>query len=339
MKKSYLLCMLLALLGCSKNQKPFKTNAINVYFDPAIPWVLASQGDHVEFVTDFANYPNDLAKYNLRGKVKTTSIMVSTMTFSQEFNLLGNLVTQGLFWDSNKQYGDEFAFQYNDQNKIQRVYNVRRGYNSDPYSYSYDSVGNLIKRETVRYSKNYIYNNELNQLEEVKQVTNPKFKLSTGNFLNMTFSLGYVSTIETYENPPLYGLLSGKTFSKKKCYNICKTDDGCSIIFSTTYPDKRYHGIDSICSTSRFLYNDKMDLTEWYYEDKEYPSKEEYIFTVRYEYLYDEQGNWTEMTLTGNALKNLLGAVPLSKNAEGVRQFTYYRQLTYFSEEELKGDK
>ena len=58
-------------------------------------------------MSDFVDYPSDLVRLGLQGTVKEVKT-TSAAEMVQKFNEDGNLISQGLWFDSSHRFGDEY---------------------------------------------------------------------------------------------------------------------------------------------------------------------------------------------------------------------------------------
>lgn len=330
-----LLLVSFVLSACSGNGKSLpdrKYNPITFYFNPNLFWTSGSAGDPACFVPDFVNYPNDLVKYGLRGSVK--SLESNGPFFSEmQFNSQGNLTYQSYFFDSNKRYGEAYQFEYTESGNLASMYNVRTRQGSGASErYEYNASNKLMNRvyntgakKTYTYHENGLLKSVLLDSRRDNQDVCDMVCDNDGNIISL----------ETYElsHPIQKFLVQDKRARSTYVYN---SDGLCSSSKETLLPSKRSHAIDSICGESTYLYNDKGDLTQWNYSSVSYPKNDTYGFTIDYTYIYDEQGNWTEMKVVGAAVEDLLSSFGVATMEDGRKYVFFNRMIEYYTDEELK---
>lgn len=330
-----LLILNFVLSACSGNGKFLserKYNPITFYFNPNLFWVSGTPTDPACFVPDFVNYPNDLVKYGLRGSVK--SLQSKGPFFSEmRFNSQGNLTYQGYFFDSDKRYGEAYQFEYTESGNLASMYNVRRRQGSGASErYVYDASNKLMNRvykagakKIYAYHENGLLKSVLLDPQRDDQDVCDMVCDNDGNIISLeTFQLSH---------PAEKFLVQKKRARSTYAYN---SDGLCSSSKEILLPSKQHHAIDSICGESTYLYNDKGDLIQWNYSSVCYPKNDTYRFTIDYIYVYDEQGNWTEMKVVGNAVKDLLSSFGVATMEDGRKYVTFNRVIEYYTDEELK---
>lgn len=324
--------VLSACSGSGKSLSERKYNPITFYFDPNLFWVSGTPTYPACFVPDFVNYPNDLVKYGLRGSVK--SLESNGSFFSEmQFNSQGNLTYQGYFFDSDKRYGEAYQFEYTESGNLASMYNVRTRQGSGASEhYEYNASNKLTNRVYKAGAKKIYTYHENGLLKSV--VLDPQ--RDNQNVCDMVCDNdGNIISLETFQLSHLVQSLLVQ--EKRACSTYAYNSEGlCSSSKEILLPSKQHHAIDSICGESTYLYNDKGDLIQWNYSSVCYPKNDTYRFTIDYIYVYDEQGNWTEMKVVGNVVKDLLSSFGVATMEDGRKYVTFNRVIEYYTDEELK---
>lgn len=292
---------------------------------------------------DFLNYPDDLSKFGLRGKVK--SVIYDPLFRELEFNEQGNLMLSAGYLGKNRNYGDVYIYDYSPEKKLTQMRNAR---NARKQTYSYDESGKLVKREGALGYGYQTYNYYVDG--KMKEIVNHPY--SDNLYLHGTYGEmkcnenGDIVYLEMYKsNNPFFSdrlrLRSVSTFGYA-------SNGLCSDKTETLYWGKS--DCDSIRCYNTYEYNEKGDIILWHYKDEWYSkTKTENSITcgLAYKYIYDANNNWTQMTITipkvfseSDSAREVLSFMIrsqsvfglVSQNGEGNYIITYKRNINYYSE-------
>lgn len=292
--------------GADKTEQEKLYSPIWVYFDPL---KANSYDQYSSYLPYFANYPDDWTKMGLHNRpvaVKYPDVDSWTnksFYVGYYFNLNGNL-----FEIQNSALGkDEFI--YDDNNRltgITRMMNVIWDGKQNQFEYA-DSL--LIKRKispshSTAHTFSYYPSGTLKEITPDRGIYyNDRMRLGKLEF-NEEGQLVRTESARTF-NP----FLEGPSGYDADTRNVCsfKYDDrGLCIEKKETIAYKTSgNPVDTLVCVSKYHYNSHGDLTEWIYEGGTY----EYIngnqwritdrnFSIKYDYTYDDKGNWLTQTMT-----------------------------------------
>lgn len=340
MKKYFLILTLLAVIptitscGGRKSMDSDDTSdkanqvysPIDLYFmrPTAMSVKPGNEQNPMAYLPDFITYPNDLVKFGLKGNVKECVIAVSTFSWIYKFNTSGNLTNYQFRMDSQGIYGEGVRLEYDSNNQLTLLGRDFRGQspNSDTYIYT---DGHLTKRQNGSRYREYIWSTGSNgNTIPLKSVSHELKPLLDMEYAENSDGMVVLSKM-TYNNPYLPGVLTAKmgvsTFEYDSNGRVVKVNTyytGCS--------NAQYREMWGECVYS---YNDNGDASEEIFTlfDSDSENKQQlYTVTQSYAYEYDEQGNWISVTMTSSDPQP--GTIP-----------TMPRQITYYTEEELKREE
>lgn len=307
------LCVVGAMAGCGDRDQAADRlyTPLYVYFNP-----LQLDMNVETLMSYFVNYPTDWEKMGLRGYPMMLSYEYSYpawgITGASNYVFLpeGHLSEQQRTSFNVGSTGfDVMSFEYDDRSKLVRIKTVEDGRYKRRYcdeGFVYDAVGRLIRRERDQGGNpgtwNYLYDYHDNgALKSIQPERNNSLASESGVTLyKMEFD----------------SLACMVRFVTPKTTNICLKDiseykRGVSVT-TYTYADNlctkaiervpvEFHwGVDTLTCTSDFTYNSHGDLAAWTYTGGVYQEEgngwrvDDMTFTVKYEYVYDENGNWTQ---------------------------------------------
>lgn len=288
---------------------------LQVYFDP-----VQVDMNMEELMPYFVNYPTDWAKMGLRGYPKQVSYDYHNaawgVTYTSQYEFLpnGRLSEQRrTSFNVGASGFDVISYEYDSRSNltwIKSVYDGRYKRRYKDKGFVYDNAGRLIRRERDRggnpVSWNYLY--AYHQNGALKSIL-PEKESSLATEAGVTFyklRFDSLARLQSYETPKTSNLFlkdidSYKTGKSITTYNY--SDQLCTQAVEKM-PVKFDRGTETLTATSSFTYNSHGDLASWTYKGGVYKSSgngwrvDDMQFTISYEYVYDEQGNWTQATVT-----------------------------------------
>ncbi len=276
---------------------------------------------------DFVNYPNDLTKMGLRGRVKSVREGVSTFSWSYDFNPAGNLTDYQFRMDSKGRYGEGARAEYNGAGELTLLGRNFHGQSPNSHAYSYKN-GKLVRRSSSRGERIYFYHDSAG-------VSVPDSIVTKGltPYLNIKFvqedNMINVGRM-TYKRPSLPGNITADNAESIMEY----TAEGQLKAMRTVYRNVKGYKTPTLYGLTQFFYNEQGDVTkmEYYLFTDKTPLTDETLLSTAvhhgidtYDYQYDEQGNWVELTMNSQP-----------KAANTVVINTLSRTIEYYSDEELQ---
>ncbi len=341
MKTTHLLATIIIVLlsACSGDNNNNRTifTPITYYFNPVGNAVSVENGSSmIDYLPDFINYPNDLAKYGLRGPVYSVDISSIPASkgdgwFTMYYDKNGNLEIQKWGMNENFRYGESYNLDYTETGYLQDMYSTRSNHrNSDRYAYS---DGKLIYRIRGDYYRKYDWGVNKSGETVPRKVTtykrNPQY-IQGLPAIDLTFTNSEQDYSDweidslTYWIPFLYGMVTDKAKSK------CLYTGPLLSSMDTEYTlRKNMHKYDKLYGHSEFHYNENNDLSSYEFVLRSDPNDmSKYIVkkSLYFYYQYDEYGNWTERKITGTD-----DDTPFELNT--------YREIIYYSKEDLASIK
>lgn len=325
----------LMLNGCNNSNYP---SPITCYFHPQSPHVHGSLENTTEYIVDFVNYPTDLAKYGLRGKVRNVKYEDPSglAEIQMYFNREGNL-------DKHYEYilngGTKIDFTYNQNGSLKYSKNAKNGYIHGPLAkFIYDDSGKAIESRTdndLRINFSYHENGNLKSVTPTSKRKN--LSGQERNYLLMECDInGNLSYMKYFEYRPI---IHDRERGWSEKYFKHNSNGQCIECHGSIKIEGYRKQIDSISFTQNFTYNSKGDLSTWQYQEKLYPSQEEYSLNISFDYEYDEQGNWIKMIQSGKGLEYLYSENYIFPNEKGVSTYVTKRTISYFKEEKEEKNK
>lgn len=297
-------------------QKKRQYSPLYLYYnplDPNITGIMANEEYAPVFsYPNYRNYPNDWLKHGLRGNVSSVSYFYPQTEFTMveiRFNQEGKIVYTGGYLDRSRRFAETREFVYDDKGLLTGIlYNTYRDQAISRQNFEYDNYGKLQQRigtSIGRGSGSVSYNYYADgTLKEVIPIAG-RYKDEDIQGWKMEFNeLGELSLLEIPEtnNPFILNvkndrndLLSSSSFTYSNGLCVQKQE---MIHLKIENKD-----IETIPCNSEFTYNDQGDLISWAYtggvcrrSSSEY-FIEQAIFTIQFEYIYDQYGNWTTMKI------------------------------------------
>lgn len=315
------------LVSCSSDSHK---SPIAGYFNPSQPYVLSRGGEFSDYIVDFVNYSNDLEKLGLRNAVKRVSYDIGIASYEEIFNREGNLEGQyfSLFGGGNK-----VNFEYNEDGTLDRTYNSVSGYIDGPMAnFEYDAnkkaLKNIARKDMIKVFT-YHNNGNLKEMESSSKISQKGWAYYTSCYLDMECDAkGNLVRMKHYDYKPLIYSFNDAGWSKKTFLH--NTKGQCIESKGVIIPDTRRASNDSIQFCSNYSYNPDGHISLWRYTDKIYPSEKETAFEIKFEYEYDERGNWTKMILSGEGLDLLYSNESITVDEAGRRVYVMERVIEYF---------
>lgn len=332
----------LIMLGCTNVSQLLtgvtepKQAPAYIYYSavPLFMTVSDFKGTTAGFLPDFVNYSTDLNKYGLRGAVSTVSwedVTLNELSFDKD----GKFIYVEQWFGRDKRYGSHIGFKYDETGRLQYMYNQRRvnagsSLSSNSERYEYNQQGKLICRDFNLYKKAYHYyeNGNLKSVDFVPAIGDNG---SEDTYFTCD-DKGNIQTMKRYVSRHLLLQCNGTLFS-----TYTHGDDGLCIERKDIFYPQHWKS-DSICCVNSYAYNEKGDLAAWKYavSMKKGGKTNEFAGTCDFEYTYDEQGNWIQMTTIGNSLNDIFTKKFLTAREDGRFQYVISRTLTYYTDVEMR---
>lgn len=349
MKNYLLLGMCICLVGCDMVSK-IAEKAIEqrqspvMIYEKETPLFLISDflvREKNSTIPDFVNYPTDLAKYGLRGAVKSV-VMNNKIPESMKFDCDGKLTYADTWLNKAHTWGVAMGLNYDEIGRLKYLYNVAQGFGGatipdlSRYSnrYEYDTSGKLVSRDYGLYKKKYHYydNGNLKSVDFVPVKENLGHYYGEDDTYFTCDKKGHIATMQRSTNHFLYG--EGKLYS-----TFIHADNGLCVERNSTFV-QRHTKNDSICTKDIYAYNEQGDIVAWTHESVVHPSMIKNLFNIYFDYVYDEQYNWVKRVATGELLKQLFEAhpivgAPLKKAEDGKLRLEDQRTIVYYTDVEM----
>lgn len=337
------ICSLLAACiggGTVENEK--KYTPLEVYFNPLANEIteISSPGSLLAYEANyFLNYPNDLARLNLHGPVRSVIYgrrpEMSSVKFFFNKNGFMTEIHSGTYLSA---YGmNKTRFKYDESGRFIGWLKLNKANNEGEYEikYKYDENGRPeSSRMRNGLTMNFSYFND-GTLKETNMSLKDSFYFGKVKKTKMEYNeKGQLVKMQSMHSSNrliqdgfnIYSLVypSVSTFE----YN----EDGlCTRKYEEVFfIDRRMNDTLKIMPCDNiFTYNEKGDLASWtytggsYYTDKENRNLygfEEVSFTIKYEYLYDDYGNWRR--------KYIIMPENITENIN-LHKFYYYNNQEY----------
>lgn len=295
--------------GGKNNDKPY--TPLYVYFNP-----LQLDMSMETLMPYFVNYPTDWAKMGLRDYPMTVTYEYSYpawgVTGSSQYAFLSNgrlSEQRRTSFNVGATGFDVVSFEYDSNSSLVKIKSVEDGRYKRRYNdngFIYDAAGRLTRRERDRGGNpgtwDYLY--EYHENGALKSIL-PEKENSLANEAGVTlykFQIDSLGRIEKIENvkPTNIFLKDISEYKREKSVTVFSYTDNLCTQAVEKIPVKFDQGTETLTCTSVFTYNSHGDLATWTYSGGVYKSKgnswrvDDMTFTVTYEYIYDEKGNWTQ---------------------------------------------
>lgn len=305
----FLMTGIMASCDSGHNDKPH--TPLYVYFNP-----LKLDMNMETLMPYFVNYPTDWAKMGLRDYPMTLTYEYSYpawgITGSSQYAFLsdGRLSEQRrTSFNVGANGFDVISFEYDNNSKLVKIKSEEDGRYKRRYSdngFIYDTAGRLTRRERDRGGNpgtwDYFYEYHENGALKSIQAENEN---SLANEAGVTlYKLGFdsLARMVRLESPKTTNIFLKDISEYKKGKSLLTftyKDDLC-IQAVEKIPVQFDQGKEMLTCTNTFTYNSHGDLATWTYSGGVYKDKgnswrvDDMTFTVTYEYIYDEKGNWTQ---------------------------------------------
>lgn len=298
MRKRHILTSLFVFtlcLSCSQDEK-LGTSPVHLYLEPTEEHLWSAS----QF-PDFVNYPDDRAKMGVKGKVRKI-VYETAQPLLWIFSSDGKLLNVTYIFGSYIREMHDWRFYYNEAGNLTQtafeqktLYKGResKGFKGSPIDeISLSEDGKMDTRSMLAFNrvsvqKQFQYNGK-GICTSVAYIENGK----SGSDKLTYNERGQVTRIQLKQTRiPTHGLTRGDR-DIVPAYD----DQGriASLRCMSIPQNMEAYNIDSIDSQSSYEYNENNDVVLWHYTDTVYPRKYPNEFSVRFEYVYDEQNNWTE---------------------------------------------
>ena len=288
---------------------------LQVYFDP-----VRVDMNMEELMPYFVNYPTDWAKMGLKGCPKLVSYDYHNaawgVTYTSQYEFLpnGRLSEQRrTSFNVGASGFDVISYEYDSRSNLTLIKSVYDGRYKRRYKdngFIYDSADRLVRRERDQGGNpgtwNYLY--EYHQNGTLKSIL-PEKERSLATEAGVTLyklqfdSLAHLKSFETPNTSNLFLKNIDSYKTEKSVTTYTYTGHLCTQAVEKI-PVQFDQGTEMLTATSSFTYNSHGDLASWTYNGGVYKSSgngwrvDDMKFTISYEYVYDEQGNWTQATVT-----------------------------------------
>ena len=208
---------------------------------------------------------------------------------------------------------DVISYEYDSRSNLTLIKSVYDGRYKRRYKdngFIYDSADRLVRRERDQGGNpgtwNYLY--EYHQNGTLKSIL-PEKERSLATEAGVTLyklqfdSLAHLKSFETPNTSNLFLKNIDSYKTEKSVTTYTYTGHLCTQAVEKI-PVQFDQGTEMLTATSSFTYNSHGDLASWTYNGGVYKSSgngwrvDDMKFTISYEYVYDEQGNWTQATVT-----------------------------------------
>lgn len=302
---------------------------IDLYFMQPCAMVIAAgtASNYCGYLPDFVAYSDDLTKLGLRGPVKYCVMGVSTISWTFEFNIGGQLTSHQFRMDSQGRYGGGHRFSYDESGLLMALGRDFRGQspNSDDYHYS---NGLLVRRENGERYRSYAW------IENASGEMVPSLIENHG--LSPALDMGFKQTDDgytvvewmTYNDPYLPGVLSAREGTSWFEYD----DSGRLTRITTTYGGCRNaSGYTLLYGECSYTYNVQGDIEQRHfalYDKGEDQTDRQLLYSgdCRYIYTYDEFQNWISLRVDESD--------PLPGSIQAMN-----RQIAYFTDYDLEQEE
>lgn len=330
---SILLCSMLASCGGAKSHQSQEEESdvlakeyspMDLYFMIPTEMLVSPGGgsNRTAYLPDFINYPNDLVKLGLRGRVKECEVGVSTLKFIYKFNIQGNLTNYQFRMDSKGYFGEGAKLEYDAAGHLTFLGRDFKGQSPNSHRYVYeDDV--LVRREYGSGFRLYEWVEDGDGRKIPSKVTTKGWDSTMGMKYARDENGNVVLTEMVYDNPRLPGSLTAEsgmsTFrhsSDGRLSKVLTAYKGCS--------DRNYPNMWGECEYTYNPQGDVEKLVMALYDSKGADRQQLYTVTQTYTYTYDSNGNWVSVSM--NSTNPDPGVLRLS-------DFT--RTISYYTEEEI----
>lgn len=314
--KNHVILSLLAagmMVSCSNIDHLFEkpqSTPLFVYFNP-----LSVDMDVESLMPYFVNYSTDLEKMGLRGHPQSVNNEYNDAAWGITYGSYFIFHPNGCFAEKRStafSVGvtgfNVWTHEYDDDFKLTSIKYERASRHKNQEidnGFIYNSAGKLIQRE-----KGYCRNNKPTYLFEYHEngVLKSVYPLRENQLLcesgvtldKLEFdSLAHLVRLETPMSSNILLEELNKYKRGKSVITYSYSGNLCTKAVERI-PVEFDRGIDTLTCENTFYYNSHGDLTSWTYSGGVYRSEgnswgiSDMTFTVKYEYEYDDKGNWTQ---------------------------------------------
>lgn len=356
--------------GGKHNDKPH--TPLYVYFNP-----LQLDMSMETLMPYFVNYPTDWAKMGLRNYpmmityeynnaawgITTASqyIFLANGCLSEQRRTSFNVGATGF---------DVISFEYDSNSNLVKIKSEEDGRYKRRHSdngFIYDTAGRLTRRERDRGGNpgtwDYLYEYHDNGALKSIQPENENSLASEAGVTLYKLGFDLLARMDRLETPKTTNIFLKDISEYKKGKSVVTfiyTDNLCTQAVEKI-PVEFDRGTETLTCTSTFTYNSHGDLATWTYSGGVYKNKgnswrvDDMTFTVTYEYVYDEKGNWTQAKIifpsnldeipalrtyykaTKNGFTSNQDRSPSTKNGE-TPFLTVNRTINYYDEDMMKNE-
>ena len=308
-----LLILASSLTSCnpSGDEKDKRYTPLHVYFNP-----LQLDMNMETLMPYFVNYPTDRAKSGLRNFPMTVTYEYNYpdwgITGASQYVFLANgrlSEQRRTSFNVGATGFDVISFEYDSHSNLVRIKSVEDGRYKRRYSddgFIYDAAGKLTRRERDRGGNpgtwNYLYEyHENGILKSISPEKNNSLVSEAGVTL-YKLRFDSLARMERFETPKTTNMFLKDISEYKKGKSVTTftyTDNLCTQAMEKI-PVEFDRGTETLTCTSNFTYNSHGDLATWTYSGGVYKNKgnswrvDDMTFTITYDYVYDEKGNWTQ---------------------------------------------
>lgn len=261
----------------------------------------------------FVNYPTDWAKMGLKGHPMTVTYEYNSESWGVTAISQYGFRVDGRLSEHSKtsfNYGssgfDVVKFEYDGNSNLVGISSQKNGNQDTDDGFAYDASNRLIRRDkngrrhynVVTFLYEYHNNGALKSIVPEKD----NITVNESGIVLGEMRFDSLSRMVNFETPSTSNIFlkdvdvdnrgkSSTTYTYKE--NLCtQAVEKIPIEFS--------HGTETLTCTSTFAYNSHGDLAEWTYSGGVYKENgnswrvDDMVFTIKFDYEYDDEGNWTQ---------------------------------------------
>lgn len=302
-----------SLTSCNQsgeeNDKPY--TPLHAYFDP-----LDLDMSMEKLMPYFVNYPSDWVKMGLKSHPTTVTYHYNNSTWGISGDIQYIFLANGRLsqhrrpsFNVGASGFDVVALEYDSNSNLCKITFEEDGRYKRKHTDSgfiYDSTGRLIRREKIDRANpgtwNYIY--EYHENGVLKSILPEKENVLTSEagVTLYKFQFDSLGRIERMENtkPTNIFLKDLREYKRGKSVTVFSYADNLCSQAIEEIPIHFDNGTEKLICTSTFKYNSHGDMTAWTYSGGVYKTRgnswrvDDMTFTITYDYVYDEKGNWTQ---------------------------------------------
>lgn len=302
-----------SLTSCNQsseeNDKPY--TPLYAYFNP-----LDLDMSMEKLMPYFVNYPSDWVKMGLRSHPMIVTYHYNNSAWGVSGDVKYTFLANGRLSQHTRPSTnvgasgfDVVTLEYDGNSNICRITSEEDGRYKRKHTdngFVYDTMNRLIRREKSDRANpgtwNYIY--EYHENGVLKSIQPEKENVLTSEagvtlYKSQFDSLGRIERMENTE-PTNILLKDISKYKRGKSVTIFSYADNLCSQAIEEIPIRFDNGTENIVCTSSFKYNSHGDMTAWTYSGGVYIKTgnswrvDDMTFTITYDYVYDEKGNWTQ---------------------------------------------